>query len=158
SSTGSSGSTAQGALVVIGLSVKAVGGSRTLAPRAQGEKTRGAIAGRRPQPLRVRRQGSRKGLGTPRATPHTRSPRTGARHDTSTAAWIATWIANWIATCPVSVRRARPRHARAGRCGGAGLPEPDDHHDRAVRGRWTDRRPGAHPRRDDAGADRPEHR
>src|SRR5262249_22530738 len=64
----------------------------------------------------------------------------------------------WIATCPVSVRRARARHARAGRCGGAGLPEPDDHHDRAVRGRRTDRRPGAHPRRDDAGADRPEHR
>src|SRR5580704_876568 len=77
--------------------------------------------------------------------------RAGATDDQSFQTWL-------FQTWPAALRRSRARHALAGTGAGAELSGAADHHDRAVRGRWLDRRAGARSCRDAAGADRPEHR
>src|ERR1700722_4809132 len=78
--------------------------------------------------------------------------RAGATDDQSVQTWPPeTWL---LQTWPAALRRAGTQRALAGAGAGAKLSGAADHHDRAVRGRRLDRRAGARPRRDVAGADR----
>src|SRR5579862_9410147 len=63
----------------------------------------------------------------------------------------------FVQTWPATLRRAAVWRTLASAGAGAELPRAADHHDRAVRGWWLDRRAGARACRDAAGADRPEH-